>query len=135
MTKLTVLQRVFCSALMLASAVAPAFALDYEAKPVNFVLQSPVRLIGGLAGGIITGGVSAPIDDGYHWFLKGTKHVAGKFGDEKGAGQIAAAVPIGGSVGLVLGAAYGTYDGFFHGFKKGWEKPFSRWSYITMEEK
>jgi len=126
---------VFCSTLLAASAVTPALALDYEAKPVNWVLQAPVRFVAGMTGGIITGAVSEPIDDGYHWFLKGTTHVAGKFGDEKGKGQIAAAAPIGGSVGLVLGAAHGVPYGFFHGFKKGWEKPFSRWSYITMEEK
>jgi hypothetical protein len=122
-------------AVVLASAVSPALALDYEAKPINWLLQAPVRLVGGLAGGIVTGGVSEPIDDGYHWFLKGTEHVAGKFGDEHGQGQIAAAVPIGGSVGLVLGAAHGVPYGFFRGFKKGWDKPFSRWSFITMEEK
>ena len=119
----------------MASATIPAFALDYEAKPINWCLQAPVRLVGGLTGGIITGGVSEPVDDGYHWFLKGTQHVAGKFGDEKGTGELAAAVPIGGSVGLVLGAAHGVPYGFFHGFKKGWDKPFSRWSYLTMEEK
>jgi len=134
MTK-TTLYKVFCSALLAASAVSPALALDYEAKPVNWVIQAPVRLVGGLAGGIVTGGVSKPIDDGYHWFLKGTEHIAGKFGDEKGTAQIAAAVPIGGSVGLVLGAADGVPYGFFGGFRKGWEHPFSRWSFITVEEK
>ncbi len=134
MTK-TTLTKVFCSALLMASAITPALALDYEAKPVMWVIQAPLRLVTGLAGGIVTGAVSAPLDDGYHWSLKGTEHVAGKFGDEKGAGQIAAAVPIGGSTGLVLGAAHGVPYGFFHGFKKGWEKPFSRWSCITMEEK
>ena len=135
MNKLNVLQRAVCSALLVGSAVAPALALDYEAKPVNKVLQAPIRLAGGLTAAAVCGLVSGPIDDGYHWFLKGTKHVAGKFGDEKGAGQIAAAVPIGGSVGLVLGSAYGIPDGAWHGFKTGWEKPFSRWSYITMEDK
>lgn len=133
--KKSTLFRVFCSAALLASAVSPVLALDYEAKPVNFVLQSPVRLIGGLAGGIVTGGVSQPIDDGYHWMLKGTQHVAGKFGDEKGQSQLIAAAPLGGSVGLVLGAAHGVPYGFMGGFKRGWEKPFSRWSFITMEEK
>ncbi len=133
--KKSTLFRVMCSAAVLASAASPVFALDYEAKPVNWVIQSPFRLIGGLAGGIVTGGVSSPIDGGYHWMLKGTKHVAGKFGDEKGQGQLAAAVPIGGSVGLVLGAARGVPYGFFDGFKRGYEKPFSRWSFITMEEK
>lgn len=124
-----------CSAAVLASAASPVFALDYEAKPVNWVIQSPFRLIGGLAGGIVTGGVSQPMDNGYHWMLKGTQHVAGKFGDEKGQAQLAAAVPIGGSVGLVLGAAHGVPYGFLGGFKRGFEKPFSRWSFITMEEK
>jgi hypothetical protein len=127
--------RVLCSAAILASAVSPVLALDYEAKPVMWVLQSPFRLVGGLAGGLITGTVSQPIDDGYHWFLKGTQHVAGKFGDEKGLSQQVAAVPIGGSVGLVLGAAHGVPYGFLGGFKRGWEKPFSRWSFITMEAK
>jgi len=121
--------------MLTASAVAPALALDYEAKPVNWVIQAPYRLVGGLAGGVVTGGVSEPIDDGYHWFLKGTKHIAGKFGNENGQAQIACAVPIGGSVGLVLGTAHGVPYGFFRGFKQGWDKPFSRWSYITMEEK
>ena len=120
---------------MMASATAPAMALDYEAKPIMWVLQAPFRTAGALTGAAVSGGVSGPIDDGYHWFLKGTQHVAGKFGDEEGAGQIAAAVPIGGSTGMVLGGAHGVYRDFFHGFKKGWEKPFSRWSYITMEEK
>ena len=120
---------------MLASAVTPVLALDYEAKPVNWVIQAPFRLVGGLVGGVATGAVSQPIDDGYHWMLKGTEHVAGKFGDEKGQAQLLAAAPIGGSTGLVLGAAHGVPYGFFHGFKKGWERPFSRWSFITMEEK
>lgn len=134
MTNLTI-KRVLISTLALASTVAPALALDYEAKPIMWCIQAPGRLVGGLTGAAVSGGVCGPIDDGYHWFLKGTKHIAGKFGDEKGAGQIAAGVPIGGSVGLVLGSGYGVLDGAIHGFKTGWNKPFSRWSYITMEEK
>ncbi len=129
------IKRVLISTLALASTIAPALALDYEAKPIMWCIQAPGRLVGGLTGAVVSGGVSGPIDDGYHWFLKGTKHIAGKFGDEKGAGQIAAGVPIGGSVGLVLGTGYGVLDGAMHGFKTGWNKPFSRWSYITMEEK
>jgi len=134
MTK-SVFFRIACSAIALSATVGPALALDYEAKPVNWVIQAPFRLVGGLCGGIVTGGVSEPIDDGYHWALKGTQHVAGKFGDEKCTGQLVAAAPIGGTTGLVLGAARGVPYGFFHGFKKGWEKPFSRFSFITMEEK
>lgn len=133
--KITILGRVLCSAALMASAVAPALALDYEAKPVKWVIQAPFRTLGALSGAIVSGGVSGPIDNGYHWSLKGTKHVAGKFGDEKGQAQLVAAAPIGGSVGLVLGGAYGVPTGALHGWKKGWEKPFSRWSYITMEEK
>lgn len=134
MTKRT-LGQMMLSLTLLASAAAPAMAIDYEAKPVMWVLQAPFRTVGAVTGAAVSGGVSAPIDDSYHWFLKGTNHVAGKFGDEEGAGQIAAAVPIGGSVGYVLGSGHGVYRGFFHGWKKGWEKPLSRWSYITMEEK
>ena len=129
------LGRVMFSALLAVSAVAPALALDYEAKPIMWCLQAPFRLAGGLAGGTACGVFSGPVDDGYHWMLKGTKHVAGKFGDENGTGQLIAAAPIGGSTGLVLGSAYGVPHGFMHGFKTGWEKPFSRWSFITMEEK
>ena len=126
--------RVLCSTAILASAVTPVLALDYEAKPVNWVIQAPFRLVGGLVGGVANG-VTQPVDDGYHWALKGTEHVAGKFGDEKGQAQLVAAAPIGGSTGLVLGAAHGVPYGFLHGFKKGWERPFSRWSFISMEEK
>ncbi|MBK7747139.1 MAG: hypothetical protein IPP57_05575 [Candidatus Obscuribacter sp.] len=138
MTK-NVLGKLVLSALV-ASAYLPviapeASAMDYEAKPVSWVLQAPVRTVGAVSGALFSGAVSGPIDDGYHWFLKGTNHVAEKFGDEHGWGQRAAAVPIGGSTGLVLGSAHGVYSGFFHGWKKGWEKPFSRWSFITMEEK
>lgn len=129
------LGRVLLSAALMVGIAGPALAIDYEAKPVMWCLQAPFRTIGMLHAGAVCGLVSGPIDDGYHWFLKGTQHVAGKFGDEKGAGQIAAAVPIGGSVGLVLGGAHGVYRGLGHGMKLGWQKPFSRWAYITMEEK
>jgi len=123
------------SASLLVSAVAPAMALDYEAKPVNWVLQAPFRTVGAVSGAVFTGVISGPIDGGYHGSLRATNHVAGKFGDEKGTGQRIAAVPLGGSSGLVLGSTYGSGKGFVHGFKKGWQHPFSRWSFITMEEK
>lgn len=129
------LGRLILSVAMMATATAPAMALDYEAKPIMWCIQAPMRTMGALSGALVSSTMSGPVDDGYHWFLKGTTHVAGKFGDEEGWGQRAAAVPIGGSTGLVLGGAHGVYRGFFHGWKKGWEKPFSRWSYITMEEK
>lgn len=124
-----------CSLAVAATSVTPALAMDYEAKPVNWVLQAPARLLGAVSAGIWCGAINAPIDDGYHGFLKGTTHVAGKFGDEKGAGQIAMAVPIGGSTGLVLGSLYGVHHGWWHGVAYGWKKPFSRWSYMTSEEK
>jgi hypothetical protein len=127
------------SRLLLAAAlfasVAPSYAIDYQAKPIMWCIQAPVRLVAATSAALICGGINGPIDDSYHWFLKGTKHVAGKFGDENGAGQIAMAVPIGGTTGAVLGAGYGVLDGAWHGFKTGWNKPFSRWSYITSEEK
>lgn len=83
----------------------------------------------------MSGLVSGPIQGGYHGGLKGTTHVAGKFGDEKGMAQLGAGSVIGAPPGMVLGSVYEGYHGFGHGWKKGWDKPFSRWSYITMEEK
>ncbi len=115
-------------------SVCPVFALDYEAKPVHWALTAPVHTLGALSGALVNGVVGGPIDDGYHGFLKGTRQLAGKFGDEKGTGQQIAAAPLGGSVGLLLGTVYGVPHGFIHGFKTGWNKPFSRWSYVTMEE-
>jgi hypothetical protein len=128
------LGHVMCALALMASSVAPSFALDYEAGPIKWCLWAPIRTVGALSGMAVSGTVSGPVDDGYHWFLKGSQHVAGKFGDENGAGQLAVGVPTGGSVGLVLGSAYGVLDGAWHGLKTGWERPFSRWSYITMEE-
>jgi hypothetical protein len=134
MTK-KILGQLVLSATLLVSAVAPAVALDYEAKPVNWVLQAPFRSVGALSGAVFSGVVSGPLDNGYHGGLKGENHVAGKFGDEKGLGQRVAAVPIGATSGIVVGSAVGVRHGFVHGFKKGWDHPFSRWSFITMEEK
>lgn len=127
--------RMMLATMLTTSAVAPALALDYEAKPVMWVIQAPIRTVGALSGAVVSGAVSGPLDGGWHGSVKGTRHVAGKFGDEKGAGQTVAAVPIGGSVGMVLGGASGGAKGLKHGWKTGWDKPFSRWSYITMEEK
>lgn len=127
--------QVAMSMLLLASVSAPAMAIDYESKPVMWGIQAPVRTAGALTGMAVNGAVCGPIDYSYHWFLKGTTHVAGKFGDEKGTAQLVAGVPTGGAVGAVLGGAYGVLAGSMHGFKTGWNKPFSRWSYMTMEEK
>ena len=130
-----ILGQLVLSASLLVSAVAPAVALDYEAKPVNWVLQAPFRTVGAMSGALVSGAVSGPMDNGYHGGLRGEKHVAGKFGDEKGLGQRVAAVPIGATGGMMYAGTYGVHKGFWHGWKKGWEHPFSRWSYITMEEK
>jgi len=123
------------AAMLTTTVVAPAMALDYEAKPINWLIMAPYRTAGALSGAVVSGFVSGPVDGGYHGSLKATKHVAGKFGDEKGAGQLAAAAPIGGSAGMLMGGGCGAAHGLHHGWKTGWDKPFSRWSYITMEEK
>lgn len=127
--------RVMLAAMLTISAVAPALALDYEAKPIAWLLAAPFKTAGAISGAVICGAASGPVDGGYHGSLRGTKHVAAKFGDEKGLGQQVAAVPIGGTAGLVLGGGSGAFHGVKHGWKTGWEKPFSRWSYITVEEK
>jgi len=126
---------ILATVLTTGAAVAPALALDYEAKPIMWCIQAPYRTVGALSGALICGGISGPIDGGFHGALKGTKHVAGKFGDEKGTGQLIAGAPIGGTTGMILGGGTGGYHGVSHGWKLGWDKPFSRWSYITMEEK
>jgi hypothetical protein len=120
---------------MVLSAAAPALALDYEAKPIMWCIQAPYRTVGALSGAVIQGFVAAPVDGGFHGSIDGTNHVAGKFGDEKGVGQRVAAVPMGGSVGMMVGGTKSSYKGVGRGWKMGWDKPFSRWSYITMEEK
>jgi hypothetical protein len=114
---------------------APCWGLDYEAKPVAWVLKAPFRAVGALSAAVVGAGASGPVDGCYHGFLKGTKGVASKLGDDKSAGCLVVGTSIGGPPGAVVGTAYGVQHGFFHGLKTGWNKPFSRWSYITAEEK
>jgi hypothetical protein len=99
-----------------------------------WALQAPIRAVGALSGAVVGGSVSGPIDGCYHGFLKGSRHFAGKFGDDKSPECLAGGVVVGGPPGAVVGTAYGIQHGFFHGLKEGWDKPFSRWSYITSEE-
>lgn len=129
------LARTIMSGLMVMGAAAPAFALDYEAKPVAWVLMAPIRTAGAASGALFTGFVSGPIDGGYHGGLKGSKYGAGRFGDEKGDLQLAVAAPTTGLVGTGAGGVYGGIQGAKKNWKIGWNKPFSRWSYMTMEEK
>lgn len=128
--------QIMCQAAILSfAALVPASALDYEAKPIKWLLEAPIRTAGALSGGAVCGLVSGPIDDGFHTGAKATKRLAGTFGDEKGNMEILAAAPIMGPPTAALGGAHGLVRGFHHGMKLGWEKPFSRWSYITEEEK
>jgi hypothetical protein len=133
------LGRIVGSATLLAvgllPAAAPALALDYEAKPVNWVLMAPIRTIGALSGATVCGAFSGPMDKGFHNTLKSSTHIAGEFGDEKGDLQLMAATPISLPAGVTVGGTKGVMHGLVHGFKVGWDKPFSRWSYITAEEK
>jgi hypothetical protein len=128
--------QVMCQAAILSlAAVVPASALDYEAKPIKWCIEAPFRTAGALSGGAVCGFVSGPIDDGFHTGARATKRLAGTFGDEKGNMEILAAAPIMGPPATFAGGAHGLVRGFAHGMKLGWEKPFSRWSYITEEEK
>jgi len=129
------LGRIFCSTLFIASVTLPAFALDYEAKPVAWVLAAPFRTAGGLIGGAFTGAVSGPIDHGFHDALKFENKAAGNFGDERGALQRTVSAPVAIPAGIAVGGTVGAPKGFWHGFQRGWKKPLSRWSFITMEEK
>jgi hypothetical protein len=130
------LGQIMCQAAILSFAVmVPASALDYEAKPIKWCIEAPFRTVGALSGGAVCGLTSGPIDDGFHTGAKATKRLAGTFGDEKGNMEILAAAPIMGPSTAALGGVHGAVRGFYHGMKLGWEKPFSRWSYITEEEK
>jgi hypothetical protein len=129
------LGRIFCSTLLISSLTLPAFALDYEAKPVAWVLAAPFRTAGGLVGGVFSGAVSGPLDHSYHDAVKFETKAAGNFGDERGALQRTVSAPVAVPAGLAVGGVVGVPKGFVHGFQLGWKKPLSRWSFITMEEK
>jgi hypothetical protein len=122
-------------AILSFATVAPAVALDYEAKPIKWLIEAPFRTAGALSGGTICGLTSGPVDDGFHTGAKATKRLAGTFGDEKGNMEILAAAPLVGPPTAVVGGVHGVVRGFYHGMRLGWQKPFSRWSYITEEEK
>lgn len=129
------LGRILCSVAVLAAGAGPALALDYEAKPVHWVLMAPFRTAGALSGATVCGLTSGPVDKGFHNTMRSEKKLAGEFGDENGALQLVAASPVSVPAGVSVGGVKGFMYGVSHGFKVGWNKPFSRWSYITMEEK
>ena len=52
------LGRIMLAAMLSVSAVAPALALDYEAKPIAWVIQAPFRTAGALSGAIVCGAAS-----------------------------------------------------------------------------
>jgi hypothetical protein len=130
--------RVLCSAIvvsgLISPALSPALALDYEAKPVHAVISAPFKAAGAVAGMTACGLFSGPVDDGFHQAKKSTSKLAGALGDENGKPEIAVAAPVVGPVGLVVGGVKGVFKGAVHGAKVGWNKPFSRWSFLTMEE-
>lgn len=134
-----VLKRLLSSAIIVSCLISPAltpvYGLDYEAKPVNWVITTPFKAVGAVSGAVVCGLFSAPVDDGFHAGKTATTYIAGAFGDEKGRVEQLAAAPVGYPVGFVVGGVRGVGRGFLHGAKKGWEKPFSRWSFVTMEEK
>jgi hypothetical protein len=130
--------RILCSTILVSGlispALTPALALDYEAKPVGAVISAPFRAVGAVAGMTACGLFSGPVDNGFHQAKKSTGKLAGAFGDENGKPEIAAAAPIVGPIGLVVGGVKGVFKGVAHGAKKGWQKPFSRYSFLTMDE-
>ncbi len=132
-------QRLLSSAIIVGFLVSPALlpaqALDYEAKPVNNIINAPTRTLGAITGGAVCGLFSGPVDDGFHAGKTATTHIAGAFGDEKGRVQQLVAAPVGYPLGFVVGGVRGFGRGIVHGAKAGWDKPFSRWSYVTTEEK
>ena len=120
---------------LISPALTPVYSLDYEAKPVHNVIAAPFKALGAVSGAVVCGLFSAPLDDGFHAGKRATTHIAGAYGDEKGRTEQAAAAPVGYPAGFVVGGVRGVGRGIIHGAKKGWEKPFSRWSFVTSEEK
>jgi hypothetical protein len=120
---------------LISPALTPVYSLDYEAKPVHWVLTAPFKAVGAVSGAAVCGLISAPADDGFHAGKRATTHIAGSFGDEKGKTEQLAAAPVGYPAGFVVGGVRGVGRGLLHGAKKGWDKPFSRWSFVTTEEK
>jgi len=122
-------------ACLTSPALAPAYGLDYEAKQINWALEAPKKTAGAISGGAVCGLFCGPVDDGFHAGKTATTHIAGMFGDEKGRVQQLVAAPVGYPLGFVVGGVRGFGRGIVHGAKAGWDKPFSRWSFVTMEEK
>ncbi len=120
---------------LISPALTPVYGLDYEAKPVNWALHAPGKAIGAISGALVCGLFSAPVDDGFHAGKRATTHIAGVFGDENGRTEQMAAAPVCYPVGFVVGGVRGIGRGILHGAKKGWDKPFSRQSFVTIEEK
>jgi hypothetical protein len=129
------LGRILCSAVLLTAGAGPALALDYEAKPIHWILAAPFRTAGAVSGATVCGLFSGPVDGGFHKTMQSEKKLAGEFGDENGTLQLMAAAPVSAPAGALVGGGQGFAHGVAHGWKTGWNKPFSRWSYITMEEK
>jgi len=131
-------RRILCSAIfvsgLISPALSPALALDYEAKPINWLIKAPIRTVGAVSGMATCGLFCGPVDDGFHQAKKSTSKLAGALGDENGAPEIAVAAPTMGPVGLVVGGVKGVFKGAAHGAVVGWKKPFSRYSFITMDE-
>lgn len=119
---------------LISPALLPALALDYEAKQVHAVISAPFKVAGAVSGMAVCGLFSGPVDDGFHQAKKSTSKLAGALGDENGKSEVLVAAPVVGPVGLLVGGVKGAFKGAIHGAKAGWNKPFSRWSFVTMEE-
>src|SRR6516225_1335469 len=109
--------RIVCSTALFVVGALPALALDYEAKPVHWVLMAPFRTAGALSGAAVCGGFSGPVDKGFHNTLRSEKKLAGEFGDENGALQLLVASPVSVPAGVAVGGGKGLFSGVAHGWK------------------
>ena len=70
------LGRILCSVAILAAGAGPALALDYEAKPIHWLILAPFRTAGAVSGATVSGLFSGPVDKGFHNTMRSEKKLA-----------------------------------------------------------
>ncbi|MBX9670993.1 MAG: hypothetical protein K2X93_25595 [Candidatus Obscuribacterales bacterium] len=123
------------SSFLIASALVGTMAAPSHADDSTFqtIVFFPVRVLGSGVGTVV--GVPLGVaKDGTQGYIKATKWVAGKMGDEDGKYHQIFGGIVGGPFGFAGGGAYGVFDGGWHGMKTGYEQPFSKDAFTFKDE-